>query len=153
MNPQRLLPFFLVFALAGCTTTGTQSFQTYATPANVRIATAIVCSSTLTLAVKPDDRTKIANYIYSIAHVVRSLTTGQVPTPTELQNAVNVIKPGVNDQQWAVLAQSIGAIYGGVFVQIKGDPKLVIDYLNAIAYGCEDAATAFLPQPTASPTP
>jgi hypothetical protein len=139
-----VLAFFLI---GGC---ATQDVQTYATPANARIATALVCSNTLTFAVKDADRIEVANYLYSIAHGIRTLTTGQVPTPAELQATINLFSPG-SGAKWATLGTSIGAIYGGVFAQIHGEPKLCIDYLNAIAAGCEDAVAPYVTHP--SPTP
>jgi hypothetical protein len=141
------LSFFLIL---GCQNTP-QSYQQYATPANVRVATALVCSSTLTFAVNPSDQAQVANYIYSIANGVETLTTGKVPTPAELQATINMFSPG-SGSKWVTLGTSIGSIYGGIYSQINGNGKLAIDYLNAIAAGCDDAAVAFIPK-TSSPTP
>ena len=130
----------------GCKTTG--DFKTYVTPANVRIATALICSNTLSFAVKDTDRVEVANYVYSVAHGIRTLTTGQVPTPAEVQATVLLFSPKTSTAKWDTLGTSISSVYGGVFAQIQGNGKLAIDFLNAIASGAEDAA-----HPFATPTP
>jgi hypothetical protein len=134
-----LCPLIAVLWLQGC---ATQDIKTYATPANVRIATALVCSNTLNFAVKDSDRALIANYIYSVAHGIRTLATGKVPSPDELKATVSLFSPGAG--KWATLGTSISSIYGGIFAQVKGNPKLVLEYLEAIAAGCEDAASPYL---------
>ena len=117
--------------------------KSIATPANTRIATAIVCSNTLNFAVNEKDRTEVANYIYSVAHGVRTLTAGRVPSPEELKATIELFTPDAS--RWVFLGTSISSVYGGIHSQIKGDPKLALEYLEAIASGCEDAAAAYRP--------
>lgn len=137
----------------GCATTDVQS---YATPANARISAAILCTGTLTVAVKQDDRPMVAAYIYAVAQGVRSLAGGTVPSPDQLRSTVALFTHNADVGQWTVLATSIQGIYTGLYAQLKGNPKLAADYLEAIAAGCEDAAAPFLVHTTpipASPLP
>ena len=134
--------FSLAFALTlvSCKTT---DFQSYATPTNVRIATALICSNTLNFAVKDTDRVQVANYIYSVAHGIRTLSTGAVPSPTDLAATVSLFT--TQGAKWTSLGTSISSVYGGIYANIKGNPKLCLEYLEAIASGCEDASNAYLP--------
>lgn len=124
------------FALTGC-----ETLKTVATPSNARIATAIACSNTLNFAVSNADRVEVANYIYGIAHGIRTLSGGKVPTPDELKQTVNLFTP--NASRWVYLGTSISSVYGGIYAQVKGNPKVALDYLEAIAAGCEDAVEAY----------
>lgn len=130
--------------MGGCSTTG--NLQSYITPANTRVATALVCSNTLTFAVSDADRVQVANYVYSIAQGIRTLAGGKIPTTQELQDTISMFSPGA--AKYATLGTAIGAIYGGIFGQLKGNSLLAAQYLEALAGGCEDAAKAFLPPKT-----
>lgn len=139
----------LVIAVSFISMGGCQTLKDYATPANARIAASLVCTNTLTFAVNSEDQAEVANYIYSVAQAVRTLSGGKVPTRDELQRTINLFTPGAG--KWATLSTNIAGIYGGVFIQIKGDPKLALEYLEALAAGCEDAAQPFL-KPSPTPT-
>jgi hypothetical protein len=117
----------------------------YATPDNARSAAALVCSNTITFAVGADDRVETANYVYAVAHAVRTLAGGKVPTPVELQNAISAFTP--NGSKWLQLRSGIAIIYGGLYAKLHGDPKLAATYLESVAAGCEDAANAYLTKP------
>lgn len=131
----------IAFQLSGC---ANETVSNYVNPGNARIATALVCSNTLTFAVSDTDRAQVADYIYSIAKGIRTLSGGKVPTTGDVEHAVGLFSPG-NSKRWASLGTSIAGVYGGVFAQIKGNPKLALEYLEAIAGGCEDAAAQFVP--------
>lgn len=132
----------------GCSTTDVRSLVT---PENVGTATFIVCSNTLTFAVQDKDRVEVANYLYAVAHIVRTLSGGTVPTPTEMQSAISLVTPDA--KKWATLGTSLGAIWGGAFVQIHGNPALALKYIEAIATNCERAAEVYVAPAAPSPTP
>lgn len=133
----------------GCATTNVQS---YLTPANARIAAAIACTGTLTVAVKPADRPEVAAYVYSVAQAVRSLAGGTVPTPEQLRATIALFTKNADVGEWTILSTSIQGIYSGVFAQLQGNSKLASEYLEAIAAGAEDAAAPWV-TPVPSPTP
>ena len=126
--------------------TGCATFQSIATPGNVRIAAALVCANTLNFAVSDADRVEVANYLYAVAHGIRTLSGGKVPTPDELKATVSQFT--AKSGRWVSLGVSISQVYGGIFAQIKGNPKIALDYLEALAAGCEDAAEPYLPKTT-----
>lgn len=134
----------------GCATTNVQS---YLTPANARIAAAITCTGTLTVAVRPTDRPEVAAYIYAVAQGIRSLAGGTVPTPEQLNATIALFTHNADAGQWTILATSLQGIYSGLFSQVQGNPKLAAQYLEAIAAGAEDAAAPFLVHTTPSPAP
>lgn len=123
--------------LAGCAT-----LKENATPANARIATTLVCQNAINYAVNTDDQVETANYIFAVAHAVRTLSGGKVPTPAELKAAIDVFTP--NGQKWVNLAMNISSIYGAFYPQIVGNSALALEYLEAVAAGCEDAASSFI---------
>jgi hypothetical protein len=135
--------------LTGCKTTDVQN---YATPANARTAAALICTGTLTVAVKQQDRAEVAAYIYAVAQGVRSLAGGSVPSPDQLRDTVSMFTHNASAGQWTILATSIQGIYTGLYAQLRGNPKLAADYLEAIAAGCEDAAAPFLLTPPGTPS-
>lgn len=137
-----LIAVLPLFFLTGCATgpvTGEQVTSTVekAVP-YIRPAAALVCSSVLNLAVSDSDRVEKANYIYAVAKAVNSLAGGQVPTKDQLESTIKLWAP--DKAHWASLANSIASVYGGVYSQVKGNPKLALEVLEAIAAGCEDAA-------------
>lgn len=137
--------FSLLITCAMLTMGGCATVKEYATPDNARTASALVCSNTIQFAVTEPDRIETANYVYAVAHAVRSLSGGKVPTPAELTAAIRVFTP--NGGKWVTLGTNISSIYGALYPRIQGDPKLALQYLEAIAAGCEDAASSFLPPP------
>lgn len=133
----------------GCATTDVQGILT---PANAHIAASLVCSNTLAFAVSDADRVATANYIYAVAHGVRTLSGGKVPTPAELKQTVDLFSPDAG--KYVQLASGLQIIYGGLYSRITGNPKLALAYLEAIAAGCEEAAAAWVhATPTPVPTP
>jgi hypothetical protein len=128
------------FLMGGC-----ETLKSYATPENARSAAALVCSNTITFAASDADRVETANYVYAVAHAVRTLSGGKVPTPAELRAAIQVFTPKAD--KWVQLQSGISIIYGGLYSKLNGNPRLAAQYLEAIAAGCEDAASSFLPPP------
>jgi hypothetical protein len=151
MKLKPILTLALAIPLLSCSTLQNGG---YATPANAKIAATIVCNATLTFGIKPADQNKVANYIYGIAHGLRSFASGTVPTPDEINATVALFTKNTNIGQWASLGTSIQSIYAGLYSNLKGNPKLAAQYLEAIAEGCEDAAYPFSTHtstPTATP--
>lgn len=135
-----------VLGLAGCAGTNstgpvtgdtTPGYMGYIEP-----ATSLVCGAVMQLAVSPDDRVQKANMIAAIAHAVRSLSTGTVPTVQEVKDVITLWAP--DKAHWADLSTSIGSVYAGVYNNIKGDPKVALQVLEKIAEGCEDASVPYL---------
>jgi hypothetical protein len=128
---------------------GCSTVQQYATPSNAQTATALICSGILASAVNPADRVGIANEIYSVAHAVRTLSGGHVPTQAEMQATIANFTP--NGAKWSNIGTAIAGVWGGVYPQVQGNPKLALQYLEAIATGAEDAAAAYAVHPTGTP--
>jgi len=132
-----------LLAVTALVFTGCATLQPYATPDNARSAAALVCSNTITFAVNAADRVETANYVYSVAHAVRTLAGGKVPTPAELRAAIQVFTPnGAN--KWVQLQSGLSIVYGGLYSKLNGNPKIAAEYLEAIAAGCEDAASTWI---------
>ena len=143
----KVLGFSLIslFMFQGCATTG-EGFQVSAQETYdrvlpfVRPAVSLTCSAVLNVALSAEDAKDKANYIYSVATAVRSLSTGVVPSVEQVENVINLWSP--DKAHWAKLSKSISSVYGGVFAKIKDEPKLAIQVLEQIALGCEDSAGA-----------
>lgn len=128
----------LILALCGCATV-----NDYATPSSVRTATALACSNTIMFGVAEADRIEAAQYVFAVARAIRSLAGGNVPTAAELKAAIHAFTPA--DGKWTILATNIASIYAAIYPRIQGNGALALEYLEAVAAGCEDAASAFLP--------
>lgn len=85
-----------------------------------------------------------------------------MPSPAQLDAAIKQFTPG--SDKWEFIAQAISTVWANYYPQVKGNPKLALSYLEAIASGCEDAARPFIgpiviigppitPQPTFYPGP
>lgn len=133
-----LIASLAIFGLSACaTTTGTPSAIEQGLPF-ARGLSSLACSATLQLAVSDEDRVDKANYVYSIAKCVRTLAGGTVPTREDLEAAINLWSP--EKAHWASLSKSIGSIYESAYSQLKDNPKLAVEFIEALALGCEDAA-------------
>jgi hypothetical protein len=86
----------------------------------------------------PDHREQLANDEHAFAVGIRSLMTGKVPTPNEIQNTLNVFS--VDASQWAQFPQIVSGLYSSFYTSIKGDPKRAMDVLEKIAEGLEQSA-------------
>lgn len=128
-----------MLSLSGCAT-----IQEHATPVNARIATALVCTNAIQYAVTLEDREKTAAYIYAVAHAIRTLSGGKVPTQLEVKQAIDVFTP--DGGKWVTLATNISSIWGAFYPKVAGNPALALAYLENIAAGAEDSASAFMPK-------
>lgn len=123
--------------------TGCATVREYSTPANIRTATTLVCVNAINFAVNEEDRTATVNYIYGVAHAVRTLSGGKVPTQAELKRVIDLFTP--DGGKWVTLATNISSVWGAIYPRVQGNSALALQYLEAIAGGCEDAAKAFVP--------
>jgi len=121
---------------------GCASTQQFVTTDNARTATSLVCSGILIEMKDPVRQQAAAKYVYSVATAVRTLSGGNVPTPEELNTVIRQFTPASSN--WAFIAQAIGAVWANYYPQVKGNPKLALQYLEAIASGCETAARPFI---------
>lgn len=116
----------------------------------LRPGASVACSGVLALAVSDKDRADVAGDVFTIAGVIQALSGGGVVTPEQMRAAIGVATP--KSSEFILLATTLQGIYAGVYPQIKGDPALALQVLNALAAGADDAAAVFIAQP-APPTP
>lgn len=128
--PAVTLAFALFFT--SCATTN----QTIVTPANVRTAVAMACSTAILFA-PPDKQGEIRNHIWAIAAGAYSISGGKVPTPEEMR--AMVVAFGGGDEWTLSLANSLESIWRLVYARIGGNTALGLEYLNAFFGGCADA--------------
>lgn len=120
------------------------NIKQYETPANARIGTALVCSNVINFAVAPSDRADVARDLYAAASVFNQFSAGHIPTPAELQAAIKLVTPAHADE-WVALTANICGIWAAIYPNIQGNSALALAYLQAIAAGCQDSASSFLP--------
>lgn len=117
----------------------------------IRPGASVACSAILALAVSQQDQADVAGDVYAISSVINSMSGGTVVTPQALHDAIALVAP--KSSEYAVLATTVQGIWAGLYPQIKGDPALALQCLNALSAGCNDAATAFMTRPVGNPTP
>lgn len=108
----------------------------------IKPAVSLACTAVLEAAVSDSDRVEKAKMIHDVAAVVRSLTSGSVPTVQQLDEAIANFLP--KKTHWTNFADSLSDVYQNVFRQINGDPALALKVLNAIADGCVSATQNYL---------
>lgn len=135
----------LAALIAGCLcfASACATIQQNATPATAQTAAYLVCSNTIQLGAAEAERVAAANYVYAVAHAVRTLSGGNPPSPAELKTTLETFIP--NGGKWSTLGVNVSSIWGAIYPRVGGNPKLSLDYLEAIARGCEEAAATFLP--------
>lgn len=128
----------LLLALAGCATTAQ-----FVTPENARIATRFVASKALQHATSNENRVEIANYLYSAALGLRSISVGQgIPHPDLVRSTIRqFLKPG---DKWTSLANSLADVYAAtIWPNIQGKPAEAWRWIEAMSVGLEEAAGGF----------
>lgn len=140
----------LSFLMVGCATTNTSSDnQIGGTTAvenalpYIKPAVILACTVVLEQALSPEDRVEKAKMINNVATVVESLTTGQTPTPDQLQKALADHLP-IEKTHWAKYVVAVKDIYASQFSKLNGDAALAVKVLNAIASGCKDATEEYV---------
>ena len=149
------LPIFVLipFLVAGCSTTNTGGGNGSSTiPATESVKAAIpyiapavtlACTVVLEQALSPEDRVQKAKMINNVATIVEGLTTGNTPTPDQLQKALTDYLPQ-DKTHWAKYVVALKDIYATQFTKLNGDAKLGVDVLNAIAKGCKTATDEYV---------
>ena len=134
LKPTSIIVACLLFQ--GCTTT-----QQYATPANVGIATGLVCSGVL-MQTPLEKQAEIAAYMYSSATALRTLAGGTVPTVEQMRETLATFTP--ESAKWADLAVSLSSVWSGVLPQLHGNVALAAAYIENMASHAESAAQPYL---------
>lgn len=149
MKIPQILPVILSLALCSCATTdmrnGVADALPYIAPASELATGAILQFSEKDITI----RRELAVQLRNVAGVVRTLATGDAPTVEQFHEAITSLTPTY--PHWLDMTTSLTSVYAGFFPKIKGDPKLAIDVLAAIAEGVENAASRIAP--AAQPTP
>lgn len=149
------VPFALLLASCASNNSGSNSSSnsSSSTATNVRNAVEqalpyikpavnLACTAVLSGAVSPEDRVTKAKMIHDVANVVRSLSTGDVPSVEDLDDAVENFLP--EKTHWTNFATSLSDIYKDLYSKIGDDPTLALKVLNAIADGCVSATAGYV---------
>jgi hypothetical protein len=132
----------LLFLFSGCaTSTGyINKSKVFLRPTVASIGAGVLFASKT-----PEERVTRANYLYAAGTAVRSLSGGSAaPSVEELQAALNGFAPQSSDDDWAQLIASISSLYSSVRPGIPPDTLAVLDALEQVAMGFEDAARPYV---------
>jgi hypothetical protein len=151
MNKLNLIAVALMgIFMIGCSTTNTGGDnQVGGTTAvenalpYIKPAVILACTVVLEQAVSVEDRAEKAKMINHVATIVESLTSGQTPTPDQLQKALTDYLP-VEKTHWTKYVIAVKDIYAAQFAKLNGDAVLAVKVLNAIAGGCKDATAEYV---------
>ena len=127
-----------IVALSGCATM--QDNTTKALP-YLRPAAGLAAGGAL-VAAKADQRYKMAAYIDGVAHGIRTLMDGTVPSTEQVRLVVRQFTP--ESQHYEVFGNSLVAIYTSTYPYVRDDYALAAKVLELIASGCQDAAAPYL---------
>jgi hypothetical protein len=108
----------------------------------IKPAVTLACTAVLEAAVSPEDKLEKARMIHDVARVVRSLSSGNVPSANDLDKTIANFLP--QKTHWTNFASSLSDVYQNMFRQINGDPALALKVLNAIADGCVAATQGYV---------
>jgi len=148
MNKLQLAAVALLSVFLGaCATTPTGQVDPATSVSNalpyVKPAVVLACTVVLDQALSPADRVEKAKMINHVAAIVEGLTTGNPPTPAELQKALTDYLPE-QKTHWVNYVSVIKDIYAQQFARLDGNTALAIKVLNAIASGCKDATASYV---------
>ena len=129
---------FFLFGFQGCSTV--QNIEASDILPFVRPAVSLACTGVLNLALDGQDRIEKANMVFAVAKAVRTLSSGTVPSPSDLASVIDLWMP--DKSHWSKLSTTISGVYAGAFKQLQGNPLLAVQLLEQIAQGCEDSAGA-----------
>lgn len=127
---------------AGQTAAAVAKVQPYLRPGAAAIGVGVILS-----AQTPADRTVRANYLYAAATAVRTLAGSNPPTVDQLQQALTSFAPdtsATDAQDWSQLIASVSSLYESARPNIPADPTSVLNALESIAEGLEDAAKPYV---------
>lgn len=125
-----LIPLFCV----GCASTSqnVQNSLPYL-PTATSIASGLIVNLTVT---DPEKKKEVYNYMYYWASLFRSLSGGE--TPDKVRELISLYAP--SQSEWADVAIALSSVYASYYPEIKGDTKLGLQVLEALAQGCEKTA-------------
>lgn len=93
------------------------------------------------------NRTALANEIYSSANAANSLSTGNIPTPDQINNTILSFAGSNPAAQYTVYATSLSGLYKSYFGKIGTNGANAIAVLQAIAAGAQAGASAYITVP------
>ena len=144
-----ILVAVILLVTPGCTTTGSTTGNTTNTTSNVATsienalpyikAGATVACNLAIQQVAVETRAEVVRQINAVSIAVVALSSGNVPTPGELNTVLN--RFNVNDAQWTILVSALQDLYNQNFNKLEGNALLAARVLNAIAAGCQSATT------------
>ncbi|REK56949.1 MAG: hypothetical protein DWQ49_09585 [Bacteroidetes bacterium] len=104
----------------------------------------LACTEVLAQAGESEaDRAAKAKHIFHVARSIRSLSGGKAPSPEEMMENIRLYAP--DKEHWWKLSLQLGRVYEDAYKEIHNEnAKVVLDVLEAIATGCEDAARPFI---------
>jgi hypothetical protein len=148
MNRLNLIAVALLSLFLGaCATTQTGKVDVETSVSNalpyVKPAVVLACTVVLDQAVSGNDRIEKAKMINHVAAIVEGLTSGNAPTPDQLQKALTDYLP-IEKTHWVNYVSVIKDIYAQQFARLDGNSALAVKVLNAIASGCKDATASYV---------
>ena len=99
----------------------------------------------LDVALTPEERKVVSNDMYAWAKGFRSLCTGVAPSVDVVKDMLSTFGPTTNKK--AKIGEQVAMFYASFYPSIKGNGKLALDVLEAVAHGCELAAGKVLDAP------
>jgi len=128
--------------ISGCATTSDHSALVRPTAGTIGV---VLLASTKDSA----KRTEYANYLYSTAVAIRTLTGSVAPTPQQLEAAVLSFVPG-SSPEYVRLAASLASQYAAIYIKFPTTSPELQRYLEGLACGLEDAAAPWISKRSAN---
>lgn len=129
---KRLLVLILAITLTSCASLNWESGLDYVEP-----AFEFAASTAINAAISPEDRVDKANMIYASAKALRTLSGGEV-TKDSVKDVLDLWLP--SKSHWSDFAGTASNLWAPVYAKLKGNPKLIAEYLEKAALGIERAA-------------
>lgn len=105
----------------------------------------VTTKSVFDFAVSKEDKAKKAEIVRKIALVIRTLSAGDLPAPSEFN--IKLTEAAPDKDHWNTLVTALTQVYQGYHQQVIDGSmkrKYLSEILNKLASGCEDAAEAVL---------
>lgn len=137
--------FPCLLGLSSCKVFNPQSNKAQTALVYAKPVAYLATKSVFDLAVSPEDKAKKAEIVRKVATSIRSLSSGELPTPEQLHLTIMGVAP--DKTHWNDFAVALTQAYQGYYEQIvTGDikAKYIADILNKIASGCEEAVEQML---------
>ena len=151
-----MLLAILALGLSGCVTTQTPSTSntTSSGPAVVTISSldlgliqtaATVATGAVLQFTESNsaDRTNLANQIYSSANAAYSLSTGNIPSATQINSTILSFAGSNPASNYSQYASALSGIYSAALSKFGVSGKNAVAILGAVAQGAQAAASAY----------